>query len=46
MSESTTTDAQQAEKEERFRYVDLNHPLMQVLFHMELKIEQSQEFDV
>ncbi|WP_273151068.1 hypothetical protein [Methylophaga thiooxydans] len=46
MSEPTTTDAQQAEKEERFRYVDLNHPLMQVLFNLELKTAQQQESDV
>lgn len=46
MSEATTTDAQEAEKEERFRYVDLNHPLMQVLFQMELKVDQPQESDV
>ena len=43
MGESTMTDAEKAEREERFRYVDLNHPLMQVLFHMQLKAPEQQE---
>jgi len=43
MSESTLTDAERAEREERFRYVDLDHPLMQVLFHMRLDTERQRE---
>jgi len=43
MTEPTMTEAQQAEREERFRYVDLSHPLMQVLFQMQLNINLPQE---
>lgn len=43
MSESTLTDTEIAEREERFRYVDLDHPLMQVLFHMQLNKDRQQE---
>ncbi len=43
MAESTMTDSQRAEKEERFRYVDLEHPLMQVLFQMEIDTDKPEE---
>ncbi|WP_438969952.1 hypothetical protein [Methylophaga sp.] len=43
MTQARLTEAQQAERKERFRYVDLNHPLMQILFHIEIETDQSQE---
>ncbi len=46
MADSTMTDSQRAEKEERFRYVDLNHPLMQVLFQMEINVDKPEESNV
>ena len=41
MSESSSTlnDNDQQQREERFRHVDLSHPLMQVLFTMQLDLQ-------
>lgn len=33
---STMTAQKKAQREELFRYTDLNHPLMQVLFNLQL----------
>jgi hypothetical protein len=36
MSQATLTEAEIKEREERFRYTDTNHPLIQVLFELKL----------
>jgi hypothetical protein len=36
MSESTLTEAEIKDREERFRYTDTNHPLIKVLFNLQL----------
>ena len=41
---SELTEAEQAEREERFRYTDLNHPLMQVLFNMQLEVTSEEVY--
>lgn len=35
------TEEQLAERKERFRYTDLSHPVMQVLFNMQLDLPKS-----
>lgn len=37
------TEAQREERDERFRYVDLSHPLMKALYEMQLDLEIEQE---
>lgn len=36
MSESTLSEAEIKDREERFRYTDRNHPLIEVLFNLQL----------
>lgn len=36
MSQQTLTEAELKEREERFRYTDTNHPLIQLLFELQL----------
>lgn len=43
MSDVSITEAQQAERQERFRYVDVNHPLMQVLLTMQIELPAAQQ---
>lgn len=43
MADTSMTEAQQAERQERFRYVDLNHPLMQVLLTMQIELPAPQQ---
>ena len=38
MSQPPLSDTEIKDREERFRYADLNHPLMQVLFNMQLTL--------
>lgn len=37
------TETQRQERDERFRYVDLTHPLMKALYEMQLDLENEQE---
>ncbi len=37
------TEDQRRERDERFRYVDLTHPLMKALYEMQLDLESEQE---
>ena len=37
------TEQQREEREERFRYTDLEHPLMHVLFHMQLPLARERD---
>lgn len=37
------TEAQRQERDERFRYVDLTHPLMKALYEMQLDLVNEQE---
>jgi hypothetical protein len=37
------TDAQRQERDERFRYVDLTHPLMKALYEMQLDLDLENE---
>lgn len=41
MSQATLSEEERKKREERFRYVDLSHPLMQVLFNMQLSSDQK-----
>jgi hypothetical protein len=45
MSDLALTAEQKTEREERFRYVDLSHPLMQMLFNLQLAnaVQQAEE---
>ncbi|WP_292439170.1 hypothetical protein [Methylophaga sp.] len=43
MSQSPLSEEERKKREERFRYVDLNHPLMQVLFQMQLPAKKQPE---
>lgn len=46
MSQSALTEAEIKEREERFRYTDKNHPLIQVLFTLQLpenKVEEPEQ---
>lgn len=43
MSQPTLSEQELKTREERFRYVDLNHPLMQVLFQMQLPAKKQVE---
>jgi len=43
MADSTLSQEQLKEREERFRYVDLTHPLMKALFEMQLNLDALQE---
>jgi hypothetical protein len=37
------TEAQRQERDERFRYVDLSHPLMKALYEMQLDLDDKPE---
>jgi hypothetical protein len=41
MNQTTLSEEERKKREERFRYVDLNHPLMQVLFNMQLSADKE-----
>ncbi len=41
MNQTTLNEEERKKREERFRYVDLNHPLMQVLFNMQLSADKE-----
>mgnify|MGYP000129701410 CR=1 FL=1 len=43
MSQPTLSEQELKKREERFRYVDLNHPLIQVLFQMQLPAKKQVE---
>lgn len=43
MNQPPLTEDELKQREERFRYVDLSHPLMQVLFHMQLPARDQTE---
>ncbi|MCX4192990.1 hypothetical protein [Methylophaga sp. OBS1] len=43
MSQPPLTEEEMKERQERFRYVDLNHPLMQVLFQMQSPAKKQPE---
>jgi hypothetical protein len=43
MSDLELTEEQQAERKERFRHVDLSHPLMKMLFELQLAEQQTEE---
>lgn len=43
MSQSSLSEQELKKRQERFRYVDLNHPLMQVLFQMQLPAKKQSE---
>ena len=43
MSQRPLTDDEKKQREERFRYTDLSHPLMQVLFQMQLPARKQPE---
>ena len=41
MSQAPLSEAERQRRKERFRYVDLTHPLMQVLFDLQLPEKTS-----
>lgn len=43
MSQPPLSDKEIKEREERFRYADLNHPLMQILFRLQLPSKSTGE---
>lgn len=43
MSQPALTEAEIKEREERFRYTDKNHPLIQVLFRLQLPDNNTAE---
>lgn len=45
MSQPPLSDNELKRRQERFRYVDLEHPLMQVLFTMQLPAKKQPEQD-
>jgi hypothetical protein len=46
MSQSPLSEKELKKRKERFRYTDLSHPLIQVLFHMSLPVRKKTEQDL